>query len=108
MLRLFNCNLKCYCKFQAVVVAQLVERLLPTPEIGGSNPNIGKTLSTNCTFKKKRRKYRKRGWEWPIFKKKFQTVILAITNFCQPFISPVLQFVILYCYEILSQAIPNV
>ena len=41
-------------------------------------------------------------------KKKFQTVILAITNFCQPFISPVLQFVILYCYEILSQAIPNV
>ena len=26
----------------AVVVAQLVERSLPTPEIRGSNPNIGK------------------------------------------------------------------
>ena len=26
----------------AVVVAQLVERSLPTPEIGGLNPNIGK------------------------------------------------------------------
>ena len=36
----------------AVVVAQLVERSLPTPEIGGSNPDIGKTLSTNCTLEK--------------------------------------------------------
>ena len=27
---------------KAVVVAQLVKRLLPTPEIRGSNPNIGK------------------------------------------------------------------
>ena len=27
---------------RAVVVAQLVERLLPTPEIRSSNPNIGK------------------------------------------------------------------
>ena len=26
-------------------------------------------LSTNCTFKKKRQKYRKRGRDWPIFKK---------------------------------------
>ena len=34
-----------------VVVAQLVERLLPTPEIRCSNPNIGKLLSTNCAFK---------------------------------------------------------
>ena len=33
-----------------VVVAQLVERLLPTPEIRSSNPNIGKLLSTNCTL----------------------------------------------------------
>ena len=33
---------------KAVVVAQLVERSLPTPEIRGSNPNIGKVLSTNC------------------------------------------------------------
>ena len=32
----------------AVVVAQLVERSLPTPEIRGLNPNIGKVASTNC------------------------------------------------------------
>ena len=30
----------------AVVVAQLVEQSLPTTEILGSNPNIGKILST--------------------------------------------------------------
>ena len=39
---------------RAEVVAQLVEWLLPTPEIHGSNPNIGKILPTNCTFKWKR------------------------------------------------------
>ena len=33
---------------KAVVVAQLVERSLPTPEIRGSNPNSGKVLFTNC------------------------------------------------------------
>ena len=32
----------------AVVVAQLVERLLPIPEVRGSNPVIGKDL--NLTF----------------------------------------------------------
>ena len=30
-----------FIKYLAVVVAQLVERLLPTPEIRGLNPNIG-------------------------------------------------------------------
>ena len=35
----------------AVVVAQLVARSLPTPEIHGSNPFIGKIVSTNCTIK---------------------------------------------------------
>ena len=35
---------------RVVVVAQLVERSLLTPEIRGSNPNIGKVLSTNGTF----------------------------------------------------------
>ena len=35
-----------------MVVAQLVERLLPTPEIRGSNPNIGKVISTNYHVKK--------------------------------------------------------
>ena len=37
---------------RAVVVAQLVKRSVPTPEIRGSNPNIGKMLSTNCTLEK--------------------------------------------------------
>ena len=32
----------------AVVVAELVERSHPAPEIRGSNPIIGKVLSTNC------------------------------------------------------------
>ena len=35
----------------AVVVAQLVELSLLTPEICGSNLNMVKILSTNCTFK---------------------------------------------------------
>ena len=38
--------------FGAVVVAQLVERSLPTPEIRGLNPDIGKKISTNCTIEK--------------------------------------------------------
>ena len=40
-----------------VVAAQLVERLLPIPEVHGSNPVIGKTLyltfTVNCIGKKK-------------------------------------------------------
>ena len=32
-----------------MVVDQLVEGLLPTPEIHGSNSDSGKLLSTNCT-----------------------------------------------------------
>ena len=36
----------------AVVVAQLVERWLLTPEIRGSNPDISKILSTNYTLEK--------------------------------------------------------
>ena len=38
---------------RAVVVAQLVERLLPTPEIHGSNPNIRKVLFTNCELNRR-------------------------------------------------------
>ena len=38
----------------AVVVAKLVERSLPTPEVRGSNPTIDENKE-------------KRGWEWPIF-----------------------------------------
>ena len=33
-----------------MVVAQLVERSLPTPEVRGSNPVIGKLLSDICLF----------------------------------------------------------
>ena len=52
----------------AVVVAQLVERLLPTSEVHGSNPVIGNNfywmLTVNCIEKTKR----KRGRERPIKK----------------------------------------
>ena len=41
---------------RAVVIAQLVELSLLTPEIRGSNPNIGLILSTKCTFKKEKTK----------------------------------------------------
>ena len=37
---------------RVVVVAQLVERLLLTPEICGLYPDIGKVLSTYCTKEK--------------------------------------------------------
>ena len=36
---------------EAVVVAQLVELSLVKPEIRDLSPNLGKTLSTSCTFK---------------------------------------------------------
>ena len=45
----------------AVVVAQLVERSLPTPEVRGSNPDIGKVLSTNCTLEKTKIKKKRPG-----------------------------------------------
>ena len=51
-----------------VAVAQLVERSLLTPEIGCSNPNIGKILSANYIIEKTNIK--KQRQEWPIFKKK--------------------------------------
>ena len=38
------------CFSCAMVVAQLVERSLPTLEVRCSNPDIGKKLSTNCTI----------------------------------------------------------
>ena len=47
-------------EFLAVVVAQLVEGSLPTPEIRDSNPDISKVLSTNCTIEKTKIK-KKRG-----------------------------------------------
>ena len=58
---------------------QLVERLLPTPKVWGSNPVIGKIeignfFTVNC--KLTRRKYRKRGREPPI-KKAFLMILQA-------------------------------
>ena len=54
-----------------MVVAQLVERSLSIPEVRGSNPVIGKIyiehlFTVNCIEKTK---IRKRGREWPFFKK---------------------------------------
>ena len=46
----------------AVVVAQLVERSLPTPEIHGLIPDIGKILSTNCTIEKTQIKKKRLVW----------------------------------------------
>ena len=48
----------------------MVEQSLPTPEICGSNPNIGKILSTNCTLKKKIKKIKKKRPIMAHFKKK--------------------------------------
>ena len=45
----------------AVVVAQLVERSLTTPEICNSNPDIVKILSTNCTIEKAKIKKKRPG-----------------------------------------------
>ena len=50
----------------AVVVAQLVERSLLTPEIRGLIPDHSKILSTNCTLEKMKIKKKRLGW--PIFK----------------------------------------
>ena len=50
--------------------ASLVMRSLPIPEVHGSNPVIGKNLyprlTVNCIEKTK---IKKRGREWPFFKK---------------------------------------
>ena len=46
---------------RAVVVAQLVERSLPTSEICSSNPEIGKILSTNCIIEKTKIKKKRPG-----------------------------------------------
>ena len=67
----------------AVVVAQLVERLLPIPEVRGSNPVIGKILflyiehlfTVNCVLKRRKIKKNRPGMahfflkkvcEWPV------------------------------------------
>ena len=56
-------------------MAKLIEQSLATPEICGSNPVIGKTLSTklstNCIIEKT--KIKNRGQEWPDCKKTWET-----------------------------------
>ena len=51
-----------------VVVAQLVERSLPTPEVHGSNPVIGKYLLTIYLLLTvlEKTKIEIKGLEWPI------------------------------------------
>ena len=46
---------------RAVVVAELVDQSLPTPEIRNSNHDIGKILSTNCTIEKTKIKKKRLG-----------------------------------------------
>ena len=48
-------------------MALLAERSLPTPEISGSNPDIGKFLSTNCAIEKM--KIKKEAGNGPSLKK---------------------------------------
>ena len=50
-----------------MVVAQLVERSVPTPEIRGSNPVIGKLYLLSTVSM--RLKLNKRGRDWTYFKK---------------------------------------
>ena len=61
----------------AVVVAQLVEQLLPKPEVRGSNPVMGKMYWTfiYCQLYLKDENKEKRGRDWPIIKKNFFDVI---------------------------------
>ena len=56
---------------KAVFAAQLVERSLPTPEVRGLNPVIGKIYIFNiyCQLYRKDENKWKRGREWPIFEK---------------------------------------
>ena len=60
-----------YIMFGAVVVAQLVELSLPTPEVCGSNPVIGKIYFEHCllsTVFKRRKQRQKGGGNYPILK----------------------------------------
>ena len=61
-------------KIMAVVVAQLVEQLLPTPNVRGSNPVISKIyITVNCIEKTKIKK--KEAGNGPFFKKEFEIFI---------------------------------
>ena len=70
------------CLTLALVVAQLVEWSLPTPNVRSSNPVICKNLkwifAVNCIEKMK---IKKKGREWPIFVKKY-ALLQEILFFC--------------------------
>ena len=53
--------------FWAEVVAQLVEQLLPEPEVRSSNPDIDKVI-LNIVYCIEKTKNRKGSWEWSIYK----------------------------------------
>ena len=61
----------------AVVVAQLVERSLPTPEIRGSNPNIGKLYLPIVHWKDENKE--KEAGNGPFLKKK-KVFLLALSG----------------------------
>ena len=70
-----------------MVSAQLVERLLPTSEIRGSNPVIDKILSVNCTIEKTKIKKKRPGMAH--FLRTFSTSsgvnLTAIFQSCVPY-----------------------
>ena len=59
-----------------MVVAQLVERLLPTPDIHNLKPDIGKILFANCTIEKT--KIKKKWLGMAHLKKTFGSKVLII------------------------------
>ena len=63
-----SCSVGQLKSYLAVVVAQLVERSLPTPEIRGSNPNIGK-FDLPIVHLNRKTKIKKKRSEMSIFKK---------------------------------------
>ena len=69
---------------RAVVVAQLVEQLLPIPEVHGSNPVIGKTLYIYRTFVycqlciEKTKIKKKEAGNGPFKKKKENAVVVEV------------------------------
>ena len=67
-----------------MVVAQLVERLLPKPEIRGSNPVIGKIYLDYQLYKKTKKG--KRGREWLIKKTFCDAMCTLSVNFGQVYV----------------------
>ena len=61
-----------------VIVAQLVERLIPTSKIRSSNPFMDEILSTTFCIKIEKTKIKKKGRERPI--KRFCKVFFTIST----------------------------